>query len=105
MTDVIDTDKSSKEHSRATVLAGEVRESARAGQHAAGEALHKFRATVDDVIPEVVEPLRTRIVDAAIDLADELVTAQFEFARGIVRTADHALSKPRAGVGEKTSQD
>lgn len=105
MTDVIDKGKSSKEGSRATALAVEVRESARAGQHAAAEALHKFRATVDDVIPEVVEPLRKRIVDAAIDLADELVTAQFEFARSIVRTADHALSKPSAGDGEKASQD
>lgn len=105
MTDVIDKSESSKEHSRATVLAGEVRESARAGQHAAGEALHRFRATVDEVIPEVVEPLRTRIVDAAIDLADELVTAQFELARSVVRTADHALSKPRADADEKSSQD
>ena len=38
-------------------------------------------------------PLRQTIVDAAIDLADQLVTAQYEFHRSIVRSADRALSK------------
>jgi len=32
-------------------------------------------------------------VDAAIELADQLVTAQYEFHRSIVRSADRALSK------------
>lgn len=77
---------------RATDLAEEVRESAKAGQHAAAEALREFRRTVDEAIPESVQPLRTRIVDAAIELADKLVTAQYEFNRSIVRTADRALS-------------
>ena len=74
-----------------TGLADEVRESAKAGQHAASEALQKFRRTVDEAIPESVQPLRTRIVDAAIELADQLVTAQYNFNRSIVRTADRAL--------------
>ena len=50
---------------RAVDLVDEVRESAKAGQHAAGEALRKFRQTVDDALPEAVQPLRTKIVDAA----------------------------------------
>ena len=74
-------------------LADDVRESAKAAQHAASEALHKFRRTVDEAIPETVQPLRKTIVDAAIEFADKLVTAQYEFNRSIVRTADRVLSK------------
>ncbi len=74
-------------------LVDEVRESAKAGQHAAGEALRKFRHTVDEALPEAVQPLRTKIVDAAIELADQLVAAQYEFNRSLVRSADRALSK------------
>jgi hypothetical protein len=73
-------------------LADDVHESAKAGQHAATEALRKFRRTVDEAIPETVQPLRKTIVDAAIDFADRLVTAQYEFNRSIVRTADRVLS-------------
>jgi hypothetical protein len=78
---------------RQTELVDELRESAKAGQHAAGEALRKFHQTVDEVLPEAVQPLRTKLVDAAIELADRLVTAQYEFNRSLVRTADRALSK------------
>ena len=74
-------------------LVDEVRESAKAGQHAAAEALRKFRDTVDQALPQAVQPLRTKIVDAAIELADELVAAQYEFNRSLVRSADRALSK------------
>jgi hypothetical protein len=72
-------------------LTDDVRESAKAGQHAASEALRKFRRTVDEAIPETVQPLRKTIVDAAINFADKLVTAQYEFNRSIVRTADRVL--------------
>ncbi|BDX33618.1 hypothetical protein TUM20985_41700 [Mycobacterium antarcticum] len=78
---------------RTVDLADEVRESARTGQHAASEALRKFRHTVDEALPESVQPLRKKIVDAAIELADQLVTAQYEFNRSIVATADRALTK------------
>jgi flagellar biosynthesis/type III secretory pathway protein FliH len=74
-------------------LADDVRESAKAGQHAASEALRKFRTTVDEAIPETVQPLRKTIVDAAIEFADKIVTAQYELNRSIVRTADRVLSK------------
>jgi hypothetical protein len=78
-------------------LLDEVRESAKAGQHAASEALRKFRHTIDETIPESVEPLRTKIVDAAIELADQLVTAQYDFQRSLVRSADRALTKSDGG--------
>lgn len=74
-------------------LVDEVRESAKAGQHGASEALRMFRHTVDHAIPENLQPLRKTIVDAAIEFADQLVTAQYEFQRSIVRSADRALSK------------
>ncbi|CAN5790353.1 hypothetical protein BH09ACT7_BH09ACT7_38830 [soil metagenome] len=74
-------------------LTDEVRDSAKAGQHAAGLALRKFRHAVDEAIPESVQPLRTKIVDAALELADDLVTAQYKFHRSLLKTADHALTK------------
>jgi precorrin-6x reductase len=89
-TTAIDTNTSASEGAG---LAEDIRESAKAGQHAASEALHKFRQTLDEAIPGAVHPLRTRIVDAAIELADDLVTAQFKFNRSIVRSADRALTK------------
>ena len=79
--------------SRSTDLLDEVRESAKAGQQAAAEALRIFRQTVDEAIPEAVQPLRTKIVDAAIELADKLVAAQYQFNHKLVQTADRALSK------------
>lgn len=74
-------------------LLDEIRESAKVGQHAAAEALRKFRETVDEAVPESLQPLRTKLVDAAIDLADKLVSAQYQFNRNLVRAADRALSK------------
>jgi len=79
--------------SRSTELLDDVRESAKVGQHATTEALRKFRATLDEAIPEAVQPLRTRIVDAAIELADKLVAAQYQFNRNLIKSADRALSK------------
>ncbi len=78
---------------RAVELVDEVRDSAKAGQEAATKALRKFRDTVDQAIPESVQPLRKKIVDAAIELADQLVDAQYKFHRSIVRGADRVLSK------------
>ncbi|MGF2945415.1 hypothetical protein [Mycobacterium sp.] len=78
---------------RAAELVDEVRDSAKAGQEAATRALRKFRDTVDQAIPESVQPLRKKIVDAAIELADQLVDAQYKFHRSIVRSADRTLSK------------
>ncbi|TGD88114.1 hypothetical protein BayCH28_10085 [Mycolicibacterium sp. CH28] len=74
-------------------LADEIRESAKAGQHAAGRALRKFRDTVDEAIPDSVQPLREKLVEAALELADDLVNAQYKFHRSLLKTADRALTK------------
>ena len=73
-------------------LLDDVRESARTGQHAASEALAQFRKTLDESIPESIRPLRQKIVDAAIELADQLVAAQYQFNRNLVRSVDNALN-------------
>jgi hypothetical protein len=78
--------------SRSSELLDEVRESAKTGQHAAAEAMRVFRETVDEAIPEAVQPLRTKIIDAAIDLADKLVAAQYQFNHNLIRSAGRALS-------------
>ena len=79
---------------RAAELSDEVLESVKSGQQAAIEAVRKFVDTVDEALPEAVHPLRKTIVDSALELADQLVTTQYDFLRSIVRSADRALSKP-----------
>lgn len=79
---------------RAAELSDEVLESVKSGQQAAIEAVRKFVDKVDEALPEAVHPLRKTIVDSALELADQLVTTQYEFLRSIVRSADRALSKP-----------
>lgn len=71
-------------------LSDDVLESVEASRKSAIEAVHKF---VDDVTPAVAEHSRRKaIVDTALDLAEELVTVQIEFARSVVRSAGYALS-------------
>ncbi|MBY0286287.1 MAG: hypothetical protein K2X52_03965 [Mycobacteriaceae bacterium] len=74
-------------------LLDDVRDAAKAGQHAAAEALRAFRQTVDEVVPQAVQPLRTKIVDAAVELADKLVAAQFQLNRDLIHSAERALTK------------
>jgi len=74
-------------------LADEVVGSAKDGQQAASQALRKFRRIVDEAMPESIQPLCTKIVDAALELADDLVTAQYEFHRSLLKTAGRALTK------------
>jgi len=80
---------------RAAELSDEVLESVKSGQQAAIEAVRKFVDSIDQALPEAVHPLRKTIVDSALELADQLVTTQYEFLRSVVRSADRALSKPR----------
>ena len=79
---------------RTADLSEEVLKSVESGQRAAIEAVRKFVDKVDEALPEAVHPLRKTIVDSALELADQLVTTQYEFLRSIVRSADRALSKP-----------
>ena len=90
MTKTVETTTS---ESPATDLTDEIRDSAKAGQHAAGQALRKFRNAVDEAIPDSVQPLREKLVEAALELADDLVNAQYKFHRSLLKTADRALGK------------
>ncbi|MGB8390698.1 hypothetical protein [Mycobacterium sp.] len=83
---------------RTAGLSDEVLESVETGRRAAIEAVRKFVDTVDEVTPALVDaPRRKTIVDAALDLADSLVTTRVEFLRNVVRSASEAVSsKPGA---------
>jgi hypothetical protein len=69
--------------------------SVEAGQRAALEAVRKFVDTVDEALPSMGEgpSRRESVIDAALEMADKLVTTQYEFLRSVVRTADRSLSK------------
>lgn len=84
---------------RAVDLSDEVLDSVKTGQQAAIEAIRKFVDTVDKALPEAVHPLRETLVDGALELADQLVTTQYEFLRSVVRSADRTLNKPHDAEG------
>ena len=88
------TDKAVDVLPRAAELSDEVLESVKSGQQAAIEAVRKFVDTLDEAMPNLVDPsLRKKILDAALDLADQLGTATNEFARSIARSASETLPK------------
>ena len=80
---------------RAVGLSDEVLKSVEAGQRAAIEAVRKFVDTVDDALPAQGERAERResIVQAAFDMADKLVTSQYDFLRNVVSSADRAIRK------------
>ena len=69
-------------------LSDDVLESVEAGRKATIEAVRKF---VDEVTPVVADQSRRKT--AALDLAEELMTARIEFLRSVVRSAGQTLSK------------
>jgi hypothetical protein len=72
-------------------LSDEVLESVESGRKQAIEAIRKF---VDQVSAEVPDQSRRKtVVDAALELAEELVTTRIEFFRSVVRSAGDAVSK------------
>jgi hypothetical protein len=81
---------------RAANLSDEVLKSVEAGQRAAIEAVRKFVDTVDEAIPAKDDrpSRRETAIDAALDMADRLVTTQYEFLRSVVRSADRTLRGP-----------
>ncbi len=87
------TTESQTPASHSTDLLDEVLDSAKTGQHAAAEALRHFRQAVDEAVPDALNPLRTKLVDAAIELAEKLAAAQYQFNNRLIRSADRALSK------------
>jgi len=71
-------------------LSDDVLESVETGRKAAIEAVRKF---VDEVTPVITDQSRRKtVIDAALDLAEELVTTRIEFLRSVVRRAGQTLS-------------
>lgn len=79
---------------RTADLSQEVLESVEAGQKSAIKAVRKFVDTVDEALPAIGDrpSRREAVIDAAMDMADKLVTTQYEFLRSVVRSADRSLS-------------
>jgi hypothetical protein len=83
---------------RTADLSQEVLKSVEAGQLAALKAVRKFVDTVDEVLPAIGDrpSRRETVIDAALEMADRLVTTQYDFLRRVVRSADHSVTKPGA---------
>jgi hypothetical protein len=81
---------------RAAGLSDDVLKSVETGQRAAIEAVRKFVDTVDEALPAKDDHLSRRetVIDAALDMADRLVTTQYEFLRSVVHSADRSLRTP-----------
>lgn len=72
-------------------LSDDVLESVETGRKGAIEAVRKF---ADEVTPVLADQSRRRtVIDAALDMAEELLTARIEFPRSVVRSAGQTLSK------------
>jgi hypothetical protein len=80
---------------RTTELSEDVLKSVESGQRAALEAVRTFVDRVDDALPGTGATARRRetVIDAALELADRLITTQYEFLRSVVHDAGHAVTK------------
>jgi hypothetical protein len=76
-------------------LSDAVLKSVEAGQLAALDAVREFLDSVDEVLPAIGDrpSRRATVIDAALEMADKLVTTQYDFIRSVVRSADHTLNK------------
>jgi hypothetical protein len=83
---------------RGVDLSEDVIRSLESGQRAAIEAVRKFVDTLDEALPAVGgrPSRREKVIDAALEMADRLVTAQYDFLHTVVRDAGRALSQPTA---------
>jgi hypothetical protein len=81
---------------RTADLSEELLKSVEAGQRAAIEAVRKFVDTVDEALPAIGDrpSRRETVIDAALEMADRLVTTQYDFLRHAVRSAGRSLSQP-----------
>ncbi len=78
---------------RTADLSEDVFKSVETGQRAALAAVRRFVDTVDEALPAIGDrpSRRETIIDAALDMADKLVTTQHDFLRSVVRSADRSL--------------
>jgi hypothetical protein len=80
-----------KTESRWAEMSDEVLESVEASGKQAIEAVRKFVDQVSGELPD--ESQRKNVIDAALDLTEELVTGRIEFFRSVVRSAGQAVGK------------
>ncbi len=80
-----------KSEPRWAELSDDVLESVETGRKQAIDAVRKFVDQISPVLPE--QSRRKTVVDAALDLADELVATRIEFFRSVVRSAAQATGK------------
>lgn len=78
---------------RAEELSTKMLSSVEDGQRAALAAVRKFLDTVDEAMPGDSPSRREAVIDSAMDMADSLVTTQYEFLRKVVHSAGSALNK------------
>jgi hypothetical protein len=81
---------------RAVAMSDEVLKSIESGQRNAIEAVRKFVGAVEESLPghgDDHPSRRETIVNAALNLADDLVKTQYEFIRSVVGNASETLRK------------
>ncbi len=83
------TKTTEKTEARWAELSDEVLESVEASRKQAIDAIRKFVDQVGGEVPD--EARRKNVIDAALDLTEELVTGRIEFFRGVVRSAGQAV--------------
>ena len=72
-------------------LSDEVLESVEASRKQAIDAVRTFVDQVSGEVPD--ESRRKNVIDAALNLTEELVTGRIEFFRSVVRSAGQAVGK------------
>ena len=79
----------------ATGLSTDVLKSIEDGQRAAIEAVEKFVDTVDKALPlgSNGASRRRKVVDSALEMADQLVHTEYKFLREVVNSAGKSLSE------------
>ena len=86
---------------KTTELSEEVLDSLEKGQRAAIEAVRKFVDTVDHTLPALPHgegpSKRQEIVDSALEMADRLVHAQYDFIHKVIDSAGKSLTKSDGG--------
>ena len=79
------TQAAHKTEPRWAELSDEVPASVEAGRTTAIEAVRKF---IDEVTPVLADGSRRKtVIDAALNLAEELLTTRIEFLRSVIRSA------------------
>ena len=79
---------------RVETLSEEMLDSIQAGEQTVMDAVRNFVAALDEVMPNLVdESARKKVIDAALNMVDQLVTAQLELVRKAIGSVGEALHR------------